>query len=80
MNKLPTEQTRCRDIDISPCLFFIYFLQPLLIFIGIRVTRPSRKDISSMLSTSTRKESKLTAMTKNLKPSCITTGPFHILN
>ena len=65
MNKLPKEQTRFRDIDTNLCLFFIYFLQPLLMFIGIRVMRPSRKEISSMLSTSTRKESKLNAMTKN---------------
>ena len=48
--KLPT------DFDANYFLFFS--LQPQLMFIGIRVMRPLRKEISSMLFIFTPKESK----------------------
>ena len=46
--------TTTTDFDIN--YFFNFFLQPKLIFIGMRVMRPSRKEISSMLFTFTQKE------------------------
>ena len=40
-------------------------MQPQLMFIGRRVMRPSRKEISAMLFIFTLKELKWTAMRKN---------------
>ena len=39
-------------------LLFIFSLRPQLMFIGMRVMSPSRKEISSMLFTFTQKELK----------------------
>ena len=61
-------------------LFLFFLLQPQLMFIGMRVMRPSRKEISSMLFIFTPKELKWTAMRKNWRPNCTTTGLLHILN
>ena len=58
----------------------IFYLQPQLMFIEMRVMRPSRKEISSMLFIFTPKELKWTATRKNWRPNCTTTGLLHILN
>ena len=65
---------------LSHKLIFIFSLRSQLIFIGIRVMRPSRKEISSMLFIFTLKELKWTAMRKNWGSNCTTTGLLHILN
>ena len=61
-------------------LFLFFLLQLQLMFIGMRVMRPSRKEISSVLFIFTAKELKWTAMRKNWRPNCTTTGLLHILN
>ena len=61
-------------------LCLIFSLQPWLMFIGVRVIRSSRKEISSMLFIFTLKELNWTAMRKNWRPNCTTTGLLHILN
>ena len=66
--------------NLTEIIFYIFFLQPRLIFIGIKVMRPSRKEISSMLFIFTPKELKWTVMRKNWRPNCTTTGLLHILN
>ena len=66
--------------NLTQIIFYIFFLQPRLIFIGIKVMRPSRKEISSMLFIFTPKELKWIVMRKNWRPNCTTTGLLHILN
>ena len=61
-------------------IIFIFSLQPQLTFIGMRVMRPLRKEISSMLFIFIPKELKWTTMRKNWRPNCTTTGLLHILN
>ena len=48
-------------------LFSIFSLQPQLMFTGMRVMRPSRKEISSMLFTFTQKELKWNCNEKELR-------------
>ena len=66
--------------NLTEIIFYIFFLQPRLIFIGIKVMRPSRKEISSLLFNFTPKELKWTVMRKDWRPNCSTTGLLHILN
>ena len=66
--------------NLTEIIFYIFFLQLRLIFIGIKVMRPSRKEISSMLFIFTPKELKWIVMRKNWRPNCTTTGLLHILN
>ena len=70
--------TTTKDFDTN--YFNFFSLQPQLMFIGMRVMRPSRKEISSMLFIFTPEELKWTAMRKNWRLNCTTTGLLHILN